>query len=177
MKKINFNINKKSILYLGVYLGIIFVVILVGILPLSWSISKNIKQNEELSYKIKEQKELGPVYASLLNAMKNKNLLTLPHPEKTSLARSEAGKFQDDFQVIVKKTGLKILSFTPDLNTSAASSTSFLHQIVLRGEFSDFRKMLIGLGAVPYLDKIEEINIQQGTDSMEFRMKVWIALK
>jgi len=37
--------------------------------------------------------------------------------------------------------------------------------------------MLIELGSVPYLDKIEEVNIQQNTDSMEFKMKVWIAVK
>jgi hypothetical protein len=37
--------------------------------------------------------------------------------------------------------------------------------------------MLIGLGSVPYFDKIEEINIQQQPYSMEFRMKVWIAIK
>jgi hypothetical protein len=48
---------------------------------------------------------------------------------------------------------------------------------VLKGEFADFRKMLIELGAVPYLDKIEEISYTQGTESMEFKMKVWIALK
>jgi hypothetical protein len=37
--------------------------------------------------------------------------------------------------------------------------------------------MLIGLGAVPYLDRIDEINIQEQPYSMEFRMKVWIAIK
>jgi hypothetical protein len=36
--------------------------------------------------------------------------------------------------------------------------------------------MLVGLGGISYLDKIEEINIQQYPDSMEFRMKRWIAL-
>jgi hypothetical protein len=49
---------------------------------------------------------------------------------------------------------------------------------VLKGEFANFRKMLIGLGAVPYLDRIEEINIQQQPySSMEFRMKIRIAIK
>ena len=114
---------------------------------------------------------------TLLNAMKNKDLLVLPHPEKTALPRAEAGKFQDDFQMIAGKSGLKVVSFTPDINTSAGPSTSFLHNIVLKGELADFRKMLIELGAIPYLDRIEEISIQQNTDSMEFKMKIWIAIK
>ena len=70
-----------------------------------------------------------------------------------------------------------MVSLKPDLSTSAASSAFFLHNVVLKGEFANLRKMLIGLGAVPYLDRIEEINIQQYPDSMEFRMKIWIALK
>jgi hypothetical protein len=68
------------------------------------------------------------------------------------------------------------ISLTPDLTTLAESSTFLLHNAVLKGEFDNFRKMLIGLGAVPYLDRIEEIRIQQNPDSMEFRMKIWIAL-
>ena len=59
----------------------------------------------------------------------------------------------------------------------AAASTSFLHSVVLKGEFVNLRKLLIGLGSVPYLDKIEEINIQQQPYSMEFRMKIWIAVR
>ena len=69
------------------------------------------------------------------------------------------------------------VALSPDLSTLAGSSASFLHNVVLKGEFANFRKMLIGLGAVPYLDRIEEISILQNPDSMEFRMKIWIALK
>jgi hypothetical protein len=47
---------------------------------------------------------------------------------------------------------------------------------VLKGEFANFRKMLIELGALPYLDRIEEIRIQQNPDAMEFRIKIWIAI-
>ena len=79
--------------------------------------------------------------------------------------------------MIAKKSGLTVVSITQDMNTAVGSSASFLHNIILKGEFAGFRKMLIELGSVPYLDKIEEVNIQQNTDSMEFKMKVWIAVK
>ncbi|HUN53836.1 MAG TPA: hypothetical protein VMU29_01640 [Smithella sp.] len=153
------------------------IVILVGILPLYLKIASNIKENEKLTYQIKEQNELRPVYVSLLTAMKDKDLLVLPNPEKKPLPRLDAGKFRDDFRAVAKKSGVTIVSFVPDTSTSAGSSTSLLHDIVLRGEFSDFRKMLIGLGAVPYVDRIEEISCLQGNSAMEFKMKVWIALK
>jgi hypothetical protein len=178
MKKININIHKKnSFLYLVIYGGIILIIILVGILPYYLKISNQVKENDKLKYQIKEQKELGPVYQTLINANEKKNVFVLPHPEKTALPRMDAQKFQTDFQNAAKKSGLKIVSYTPDINTSASTSTSFLHNIVLKGELADFRRMLIELESISYLNRIEEINIQQNTGSMEFKMKVWIAIK
>ena len=176
MNKSNANVNHNSFLYLFIYGGTIFIIIL-GILHLYLKTSATIKENEKLTYQIKEQNDLRPVYSSLLKAMKDKDLLVLPNPEKKPLPRLEAGKFREDFRTVAKKSGVAIVSFVPDSSTSTGASTSLLHNIVLKGEFADFRKMLIELGAVPYLDRIEEINIQQNPDSMEFRMKIWIALK
>jgi hypothetical protein len=35
---------------------------------------------------------------------------------------------------------------------------------------------MIGLGSLPYIDRIEEINLEQGSDSMDFELKIWVAL-
>jgi hypothetical protein len=120
---------------------------------------------------------MGPAYSTLLQVVNSKNLLILPNPEKKTIPRGEAGKFQDDIRTIAGRAGLMTLALTPDLSILAGSSTSLSHNVVLKGEFANFRKMLIGLGAVPYLDRIEEISILQNSDSMEFRMKIWIALQ
>jgi hypothetical protein len=109
--------------------------------------------------------------------LNNKDLRILPNPEKKTIPRGEAGKFQDDIRMIAGRAGLMTVSLKPDLSTLDGSSTSLLHNLVLKGEFVNFRKMLIGLGAIPYLDRIEEISILQNPDSMEFRMKIWIAIK
>jgi hypothetical protein len=177
MNKININIRQNSFWYIVTYSGIILLIFLVGIFPLYHYNSNLIDGNRKLKNQIEEQKELGPVYLSLLKVTNNKDLRVLPNPEKITIPREEAGKFQDDIRMIARKYGLTMVSLKPDLNTSSGSSTSLLHNVVLKGEFANLRKMLIGLGAVPYLDRIEEINIQQYPDSMEFRMKIWIALK
>jgi hypothetical protein len=177
MKKFNINIHKKSLWYILIYSGIIVLFLLVGIFPLYHYNSNLIQNNKKLKDQIEEQKELGPIYSSLLKITNNKDLRVLPHPEKTTILRGEVGKFQDDFRKIAGNAGVMMVSLTPDLNTLAGSSSSLLHNVVLKGEFANFRKVLIGLGSIPYLDRIEEINIQQYPDSMEFRMKIWIALK
>ena len=177
MNKFNINIRQNSFWYIVTYSGIILLIFLVGIFPLYHSNSNLINGNKKLKNQIEEQKELGPVYLSLLKVTNNKDLRVLPNPKKITIPREEAGKFQDDIRMIARKYGLTMVSLKPDLNTSSGSSASLLHNVVLKGEFANLRKMLIGLGAVPYLDRIEEINIQQYPDSMEFRMKIWIALK
>ena len=176
MKKFNINIPEKSLWYLMICGGIILLFVLVGIFPLYQYNSHRLNENKRLEYQIKEQKELGPIYLTLLKIMENKDLRVLPNPKKATIPRVEAGKFQDAFRAIADKSGLMTISLTPELTTLAESSTFLLHNAVLKGEFDNFRKMLIGLGAVPYLDRIEEIRIQQNPDSMEFRMKIWIAL-
>ena len=177
MKKFNINIDQDSFWYIVTYGGIIFLFVLVGIFPLYHYNSNLIEGNKKLKNQIEEQKELGPTYLTLLKVMNNKDLRVLPNSEKKTISRGEAGKFQDDVRMIAGKAGLMMVSFKPDLSTSEGSSASLLHNVVLKGEFANLRKMLIGLGSVPYLDRIEEISIQQNPDSMEFRMKIWIALK
>ena len=176
MKKFNIDIPQKSLWYLMVCGGIILLFVLAGIFPLYQYNSHRLNENKKLEYQIEEQKELGPIYLTLLKIMENKDLRILPNPKKATIPRVEAGKFQDAFRAIAGKSGLMTISLTPDLTTLAESSTFLLHNAVLKGEFANFRKMLIGLGTVPYLDRIEEIRIQQNPDSMEFRMKIWIAL-
>ena len=171
------NINQDRIWRIVIYIGIVVLIVLLGIFPLYNYNSNLLEKNKELKNQIEEQKELKPVYLNLLNALNNKDVLVLPNPEKKAIPRAEAGKFQEDIRTIAGHSGLRMVSFTPDLSAAAGSSTSLLHNVILKGEFANFRKMLIGLGVFPYLDRIEEINIQQNPDSMEFRMKIWIALK
>jgi len=51
-----------------------------------------------------------------------------------------------------------------------------LQHAVVRGEFADFRNLLIELGKVPYLEKIEEISVRQLPDTMELKAEIWLAV-
>lgn len=177
MKKFNINIHQDSFWYMVTYSGIIFLFVLVGIIPLYHYNSNLLEENKKLKNQIEEQKELGPIYRTLLTTLQDKDLRVLPDPEKTRILRGETGKFQDDLRMIAGRSRLKVVSLKPDLSTLAGSSTSLLHDVILKGDFANFRKMLIGLGTVPYLDRIEEISILQNSDSLEFKMKIWIAIK
>ena len=150
--------------------------LLVVIFPLYRYQISSANEVKKMEYQIEAQKELGPIYLTLLKTMENKDARVLPNPPKTTMPRAESGKFQDVFKKIAEKSGLRIVSSTPDLSMLAGSPPFLLHNAVLKGEFVNFRKMLIGLGAIPYLDRIEEIRVQQYPDSMEFRMRIWVAI-
>jgi hypothetical protein len=177
MKKFNINIHQDSFWYIVTYSGIIFLFMLVGIIPLYHYNSNLTDENKKLKNQIEEQKEQKPIYLNLLKTLSNKDLRVLPNPEKQAIPRGEVGKFQDDFRNIAGRAGVLMVSNTPDLNSSAGSPSSLLYNVVLKGEFANLRKILIGLGSIPYLDKIEEISIQQYPSYMEFKMKIWIAIK
>ncbi len=176
MNKLKLDIPEKSLWSLIIYGGIIALFILIGIFPLYEYNTYSTNEIKKMEYQIEAQKELGPIYLTLLKTTENKNPRVLPNPPKTTIPRTELGKFQNALKTIAQKSGLRIVSSTPDLSTLTSSSRFLLDNAVLKGEFANFRKLLIELGALPYLNRIEEISIQQNPDSMEFRIKIWIAI-
>jgi hypothetical protein len=134
------------------------------------------KDINKLQYQIEEQKGLASIYSMLTKSISSKELIVLPNPTKTVLPLRDANKFQDAFKDLARKSGLTTVSLTPDLTSLASSSAYLLHNAVVKGEFVNLRKMLIGLGNISYIDKIDEIIIQQQSDAMEFKIKIWIAI-
>ena len=177
MNKLKLYIPEESLKYLIIYPGIILFIVLLVIIPLYKSNANINNDIQKLKYQIEEQKSLGNIFSVLTKSIKNKDLKILPNPSKTTLPRQEASKFQDAFRAIAIKSGLMTTSITPDYSSLTGNSQYLLYNAVIKGEFVNFRKLLIELGGISYIDKIEEISIQQYLDSMEYRMKIWIALE
>ncbi|MGV8059421.1 MAG: hypothetical protein AB2L12_15570 [Smithellaceae bacterium] len=176
VNKLKFNIPEKVLRRLIICAGIIIFFVLAGIIPLSRYNAFLNKDIKKLQSQIEEQKNLNSTYAILIKNMEKKNLRILPNPVKTTFPRQEASKFQDVFREIAEKSGLKTISVSPEVSALTGSSNYLLHTAIAKGEFVNFRKMLIELGYLPYLEKIEEISIQQYPDALEFKMKILIAL-
>ena len=85
-------------------------------------------------------------------------------------------KFQDAFRAEGVQAGLMIISLMPDTKFLDSGSQSLLYNATVKGEFANFRKLLVGLGALPYVDQIEEIHLKQHNDAMECQLKIRIAL-
>lgn len=171
-----FNIPEKIFWRIVICLAVIAIVIIAGIIPLASYESSLNADIKALKNKIEEQKNLSSAYALLMKEKEQKKFRILSNPAKTALPRHEANRFQDVFKEIAEKSGLKTVSVTPELNALTGSANYMVNTAVARGEFPNFRRMLVSLGDISYLDKIEEIRIQQTPDALEFKMKVVIAL-
>jgi hypothetical protein len=77
---------------------------------------------------------------------------------------------------MAKKAGMDVISISPDINSLSDNSNFLIVNAVISGDFFNFRKLLINLGEVPYSERVEEIQIQQNQDIMEFKMKIRLAL-
>jgi len=175
-KKFNLDIPSKSLTYILICGGIIILIVLLGIIPLNRYNAKRSQELKTFQDQIVEKKELGQAYQFIQNTSIKKETNILPNPAKTKLSRQDAEKFQDAFRVEAGRSNLMTISLMPETKSLDGGSQKLLYNATVKGEFANFRKLLVGLGSLPYIDQIEEINLKQYSDSMECKLKIWIAL-
>lgn len=176
MDKIYALIPKRSLVYLLICVGGVLIIFVAGIIPEYFSSVRLDQQIKNIQFQIEEQKKLYPLYHMLQNRSHKEDARNLPFPKRNVLSRTEMDSVPAAFREIAKKANLDMISVSPDLNFLGSESRGLPVNAVMRGDFFNFRKFLIGLGEVPYLERIEEIHVQQNEDTMEFKIKVWLAL-
>lgn len=169
-------IPAKSLTYMFICAGLIVVIVLLGILPLYRYNAVRAQNVKKIQTSIEEQKALGGIYELLQSATEQKEEHALPNPVKSKLSRQDVEQFHNAFRAEAGKARLMTIFLMPDVKSVTAGSQNILYDATLKGEFANFRKLLIGLGSLPYVDQIEEISIRQSGDSMDFKLKIWIAL-
>lgn len=174
--KLGINIPQQSIIYTGLCLIGVLIFILVGIIPAGRSLVELDTQIAGARYKMEEQKALRPLFQSLQGQSEKKESRILPLPEKGKLPQTRIDTIPITFRTAAKVSGMTLVSAIPDLNALTGDAQMLSVNVVLRGDFIRFRKFLIHLGGIPYVNQIEEIMIQGKPDTKEFRLKVWVAV-
>ncbi len=174
--KIKQALPANSLGYILICGGIIVIILLLGIFPLNRLNASRLRDVEKIQNQIDEQKELGQVHQLVKSASENKVDYVLPNPAKIKLSRQDTEKFQKAFRAEAEKANLLVMSLMPDVQSMGSGSQYLIYDATIKGEFANFRKLMVGLGELPYIEQIEEMNIKQESDSMEFRVKIGIAL-
>ncbi len=172
----NIKIPRRTvILHLSCWGGVLFFVLAV-IYPVQRYSAGLDREIKDIRFHVEEQKNLQPIYQSLKVKSHAGTGRVLPTPEKSRLSRDLIAMVAPAIRKIAADANMDPLSVTPDVNALAGQQRYLLVESVVRGEFADFRRYLTGLGQLPYLERIEAIEIQQNPDIMEFKMKIWLAL-
>ena len=177
---INLNLKiveyKLSIQYFLLCLAGVMLFVFLGIIPGYKSLTALNEKTKNLQLEIDKQETLLPIYQKLALKIEHKESNVLPFPARTKLPMEQMDEFFLEFTSLAKKFNMTALSVRPELNSLKENSDFLLVYTVFKGDFLDLRKLLIGLGEVPYLEHIEEIEIKQAETGKEFKMKIWIAL-
>ncbi|MFH1080786.1 MAG: hypothetical protein V1766_11120 [Pseudomonadota bacterium] len=172
----NIKIPRRMIIFhLSCWGGLLFFVLAV-IYPVQRYSAGLDREIKDIRFQVEEQKSIQPIYRSLKAKSHAGTGRVLPTPEKSGLSRNLIAMVAPTLRKIAIDANMDPLSVTPDVNALAGQPRHLLVHSVVRGEFYDFRRYLIGLGQLPYLERIEDIEIQQNPDVMEFKMKIWLAL-
>ena len=166
---------KKSIAYLficGLGLLAIFLITFYSNYRALNKLDNNIK---ELNAKVESQKIFSPLFQELFKKIQFKQPEGLTVPKPTKLAQEDAGKISPILQGIAVHNNLKIEEIVPDVDSSIDGSKHLMINIVMLGELIQLREFLFQLVGIPYLEHIEQIQIQSVEGAKEFRLKVWMA--
>lgn len=175
-RKLQTNIPRQSVIYIALCLTGLMIFLLGGLLPANRTLVDLEEGNAVIQYRIDEQKALAPLYQALREKSGQKESAILPLPEKGKLSRDKVETLPRVIEATVKSSGMTFGSAVPNLGALTGDAQFIQMDVVLRGNFINFRKFLIALGGIPYLEQIEEIAIQAKPDVKEYRLKLWIAI-
>ena len=168
-------IPRQALSFKILFFTILLVLLCIGIFIQYLSLTNLDRRVKKIQLEVEEQKGLQSIY-QLLKSKGHKNVKVLPFPAKGKLSRDQIETMPGNFRDIAKKVNMDILYASPDMAYIGPDSRSLLVNVGIRGDFFNFRKFLVGIGELPYLERIEEIQIQENADIMEFKMRIRLVM-
>jgi hypothetical protein len=171
------SLPKRSLYYILMCAGGILAFVLLGIVPAQRALMELETEIASTRARIEEQDTLFPRFQELLRQERAfyETGLSLP-AERGTLPRDQVDGVAGILGVIAGRCNLEIPSVTPDLKSLADGSRTLAVRATVRGEFDLFRDFLLELNRLPYLDRINEVQVQETTGGLELRLRVSLAL-
>ena len=169
--------KSQTLTYLFVCIGLVLAFSLTLIYPYTLSLAKMDREIEGIKSRIKEQNVLYPFYLDLQKKMMVHEPEGFSLPRQVALPADETAIASDDFQQIADRNQMQLLDAVPDVDSLISGSGYVTMNVVLLGDLPRIHNFLLQIGALPYLEKIEKIQIQEMTDreELELRLEVVIA--
>lgn len=180
MKKITelIPIPKENMQNLGISLVAIILFIFAVILPGYMTKLHLDKEIRTTRNQLEEHKNLLPLYQSLIKAPRGDSAV-LVVPASLRLEKAGLDSALKAVRSISDKNKMTVIALIPDLGYGSKNDQAVAVNLSVRGSFKNFRTVLTNLGALPYIDHIEELSIQQkpNTQTLAFKIKIILAMR
>lgn len=179
MKDVTMQIGKipgRSVMYLVLCAVILIIFYFAALYPYQRALGAIGAKRAQVTNLIEKQRILLPLYEEMVKRGEGKVRGTLPVPDMKALSRGDIDTVAPLFKKMADENGMQVVSVRPDVLALTQESNDMAVTIHLRGGFLDFRKFLIGMGEVPSLKRVEEIEIRQETGHKQFYLTVRLAI-
>jgi len=174
MKKITLPLSPHALIFILTCTFLLSVFILAFIYP---KYRENIALEQEILYlekKLKQQKSIYPLYTRLKKELEQQKKLNV-HQKIIDLGFGrDIEQFKNVVQDIADQSEMLFVSAIPDPKTLSQKSKNILVTINIKGDFKKFRNFILNLLSLSYVDRIQELDIQQDIGRSDFKLKVWI---
>ena len=164
---------KKSIILISCFILILVIFLLAAIYPFHRNLASLDKDIFKIKNQIDQQKIISPFFTEILNKVNKENNYDLPFPKKIDLDRKKIQMVPSIFKEMASGAGLALVRVDPDIRLLTRKKSDILSaSIDLSGDFFNFRRFLVLLGGLPYLESVEEIWIESIEEEDIFSLKI-----
>jgi len=132
-------------------------------------------QIENLQTRIEEQRILTPIYENLLRKTQAEPLEGVELIEEKALKRGQTEQVVDWFREMAETSGLKMVDFSPSIDTILSDSDHLEIDMTLQGEFINMHPFLLELCQMAYLEQLKSFQIESEKDIRQIRLRIWLA--
>ncbi|MGO9013729.1 MAG: type 4a pilus biogenesis protein PilO [Dissulfurispiraceae bacterium] len=179
MKKISdiISVPRECVSNLLSSLATVIVFLCVAIIPAYLSRVAVEQKITNAKYRLDQHQTLLPLYESLKKAPRA-DFPALAAPVKTALKKADVGNALSAVRDIAGKSSMTVNYINPDLSEASSHTQSLAVDVSLKGSFENFRTMLADIGALPYVESLENLSIQREPNgqALDIKMKIIVAL-
>jgi Tfp pilus assembly protein PilO len=134
------------------------------------------REIKRMEAQVEEQKTLSPLYQNLFKDMESQRTASPRISERERLERHAIGQLSAIFERIARKSSLELVDVIPNVRSLADNSGPLVVDVLVKGNFLDFRSFLNDLAQLSYTESLDEIRIQTEERTKELRVTVSLGM-
>ncbi len=177
MKISGLNFPRKSFLFIILCIATISAFVFLVLYPNHQRIAEYKMEIKELENRIETHKTIIPVYTELVKRVRFNTANGLVLPDKTGIGIDQTNELKMMLRKIAASCKLELNSMIPDARSYTEEAGKLRVDAKFSGDFFNFQELLKKIGEVPYLAKIERIQIYTDKGKKSIHLKLLLIEK